>query len=42
MEQGVNLTGVKLDLGDSKAFMKESRGELGETKKTFIPDSNPN
>jgi|LauGreDrversion4_2_1035121.scaffolds.fasta_scaffold147486_1 hypothetical protein len=32
---------MKLDLGDSKAFMKETRGEFGDTKKMFIPDNNP-
>lgn len=32
---------MKLDLGDSKAFMKDTRGEFGDTKKMFIPDQNP-
>lgn len=41
IEKGIQLTGMKLDLGDSKAFMKETRGEFGETKKMFIPDKNP-
>lgn len=38
LEKGIQLTGMKLDLGDSKAFMKETRGEFGETKKMFIPE----
>ena len=41
LEKGIQLTGMKLDLGDSKAFMKETRGEFGDTKKMFIPDQNP-
>lgn len=40
LEKGIQLTGMKLDLGDSKAFMKETRGEFGETKKMFIPEDN--
>jgi hypothetical protein len=40
LEKGIQLTGMKLDLGDSKAFMKETRGEFGETKKMFIPEGN--
>lgn len=41
-EKGIELNGMKLDLSDSKAFMSKTRDEFGETKKTFLPDQDPN
>jgi hypothetical protein len=32
------MTGMKLDLGDSKAFMKETKNEMGETGKMYVPE----